>query len=382
MKFSIITICKNAEESIRRTMDSVLNQRYSNYEYIIIDGASEDGTVDILHSCSNPHIRITSESDRGISDAFNKGIEKSSGDILFFLNSGDYFIDDGVLEMVAADIEKNQADIYTYSITSMINPKSPENKKEGKFYWENFVVPHQGTFIKRKVFAEVGLYNENFKVRMDYDFFCRCYKAGKRFYCNPIVITHYDTNGLSSADKYLFEKEGLAVRLLYQDKVSADERVTIDFLADGRAIETAEYLKKIEDQKRLIEKDHKIIVAMYKWLQLLNGGYSPAEYFLHHHDCNVAIYGYGMLGKILRTELLDKGIIVSYVIDRNRDMKEEHSIEEPRIISWEDEWTSVDCIVVTPFYAYKEIKEKIRQEKGRFVVVSLEDILEDLKETC
>lgn len=373
MKFSIITICKNAADNIQRTVDSVLWQRFNDYEYIIIDGASDDGTVDIISSCISPCMKVTSEPDKGISEAFNKGIQKASGDVLFFLNSGDYFIRDDVLGMAAADIERNEADIYTYSVTSVLDPKWPESSKEGIFQWEKSLIPHQGTFFRKEVFMEIGLYNENYKARMDYDFMYRCRKAGKKIFFNPVTITHYDSNGISSTEKYLFEKEGLAIRLLYEDEIAVEEREIIDFLTGAKGGSETGYLEKIEGQRKLIEKDHKIMVAMFKWLMVVNGGCSLAEYFLRHNYHNVAIYGMGMLGKILHSELIGKQISVSYIIDRNTD------IGEMGIVSWDEQWEPVDCIVVTPFYAYKEIKNQIRREKGDFEVLSLEDILDDMK---
>lgn len=390
MKFSIITICKNASESIRRTMESVLQQKYDDYEYIVIDGASDDGTTDIAYSYLTPKVKIISEPDRGISDAFNKGIKVSAGDALFFLNSGDYFVNDNVLGRAADDMAEHRADIYTYAVANIVNHRFPENEEKGKVCWEKSLIPHQGTFVKRSVFEEIGLFNENFKIRMDYDFFYRCRRADKRFWCNPVVITYYDLNGISSADRYCFEKEGLAIRMLYDDRVDENEKEVVEFLTSevvkkehgkreteeeterkeaGKKENREEYQKVIMSQKASIEKIHKIMEVLSWWLQSVNNGWNPMEYFLHRGYHHVAIYGFGKLGKILWTELLRYGINVSYIIDRNIKG------EEMDIISWEDCWKPVDCIVVTPFYAYRNIREQIRREKGDYVVVSLEDVL-------
>ncbi|HCT91256.1 MAG TPA: hypothetical protein DF613_07745, partial [Lachnospiraceae bacterium] len=148
----------------------------------------------------------------------------------------------------------------------------------------------------------------------------------------------------------------------------------IDFLADmdgAEKTEGTEYLDRIRSQNDVIEKDHKIMMAMYRWLQLINEGRNPSDFFVRHGYHHVAIYGLGMLGKILRTGLLRKQIAVSYTIDQNPAM------EESDVINWKDEWKPVDCIVVTPFYEYETIKKRIRLEKGNFRVISLEDILLD-----
>lgn len=373
MKFSIITVCKNAEKSIQRTIGSVLQQNYDDYEYIIIDGASEDETVALACSYSNPRMKIISEPDRGISNAFNKGVKIASGEALLFLNSGDYFVDCNVLRMVAADMERYGADIHTYSISNEMDLQFPLDKKAGETCWEESLIPHQGTFVKKNVFEEVGLFNENLKIRMDYDFFCRCRKAGRKFHFTPIVIAHYDLNGISSKNKFCFEKEGLAIRLIYYDTVGKRDKEVMDFLTGGKESNISDYLEKISLQKQLIEKDHKIIVMMYRWLQLMNDGWDPSKYFVEQGYCNVAIYGFGMLGKVLHTVLLKKHISVPYVIDQNVEN------EEIGIVSWDAEWVPVDCIVITPFYMYSEIAERIRQEKGDFRMVSLEDVFESTR---
>lgn len=393
MKFSIITICKNASGSIRRTMESVLCQEYDDYEYIVIDGDSDDGTIDIAYSYSAPRVKIISEPDRGISDAFNKGIKNSIGDALFFLNSGDFFVNCNVLEKAADDMAEYKADIYTYAVANIINHRFPENEEKGKMCWERSLIPHQGTFVRRSVFEEVGLFNENFKIRMDYDFFYRCRKAGKRFWCNHDVITYYDLNGISSADKYRFEKEGLAIRMLYDDRVDESEKEVVGFLTrmnkvgeeeqGKRTMEEGveekgreqyessekEYRETIGSQKASIEKMYKIMQALNWWLQSVNSGWNPMEYFRRHDYHSVAVYGFGMLGKILCTELSRYRIDVAYIIDQN--IKKEGT----DIISWKDCWKPVDCIVVTPFYAYRDIREQIRKEKGDYVVISLEEVL-------
>jgi len=372
-------------------MESVLRQSYDDYEYIIIDGASDDGTADIVYSYSGPRVKMISEPDRGISDAFNKGIKISAGDVLFFLNSGDHFVNDSVLERTADDIAEHGADIYTYAVANIINLRFPENEEAGKVCWEKSLIPHQGTFVRREVFEEVGLFNENFKIRMDYDFFYRCRRAGKRFRCNPVAITYYDLNGISSVDRYCFEKEGLAVRMLYEDRVEESEKKVVEFLvgekeekeqgnreteerAGGKGTGEREgreenYQELIRSQKARIEKDRKKMEALCWWLRSVNNGWNPVEYFREHGYHSVAIYGFGMLGKILRMELIRYQIDVPYVIDRNANGG------ETDIISWEDCWKPVDCIVVTPFYVYRDIKEQIRRQKGDYVVVSLEEVL-------
>lgn len=366
MKFSIITICKDSEYNIKRTIESVLMQNLTEYEYIIIDGASKDKTLDIIFSYDKKKIQVYSEPDEGISDAFNKGIIKASGEFIIFLNSGDFFIKSNVLELVKNDIENNYADIYTYAITSLMFYSRPENIKNGFELWNESRIPHQATFVRKSVFEKIGLFNKYFKVRMDYDFFNRCKKSNFRFFCNPIIITYYDLNGISSTNHYLYEKEGLAVRLLYQDNIGISEKEGLERLIKIKKIQTNEEKQMYE----LIDKNTKIIQMMSKWINILQEGKTITQYFKIRNFTSVAIYGYGYLGKNLEKELKRYNIDVAYIIDQNK---------MDGVLSWEDNWGDADCIVVTPFYLYKEIYKKICQ-KGSYYIISFEELLFSIDE--
>lgn len=220
---SIVTICYNAEDTIAVTMNSILYQSYQNYEYIIIDGASADKTLEKINCLNNGKAQVYSEPDRGISDAFNKGIKKATGDYILFLNSGDYFLNADCLGQVADVLNNNSYDIVTFAVKSMYREKFPDDVAEGQRLWETSMVPHQGTFVKRSVFSQVGDFNECFKVRMDYDFFSRCCRKGCSFLCVPSEIVYYDANGISSNNHYLFEREGLVVRLLHNENIEEND---------------------------------------------------------------------------------------------------------------------------------------------------------------
>ena len=216
---SIVTICYNAESSITVTANSVLNQSYRDFEYIIIDGASTDRTREKINELNDGRIQVYSEPDRGISDAFNKGLKKATGEYILFLNSGDYFLTSNCLKQVADALKHNAYDIVTFSVKIASGEKIPKDECEGQECWETSMVPHQGTFVKKSVFDKVGCFNEYFRIRMDYDFFKRCKKNKCSFLCVPSEIVYYDINGISSNYRYLFEKEGLAIRLLYNEDI-------------------------------------------------------------------------------------------------------------------------------------------------------------------
>jgi glycosyltransferase involved in cell wall biosynthesis len=179
MKISIITICLNSEEFIRETIESVLSQNYSNIEYILIDGGSNDGTVEIIQSFSNNIEYFSSESDNGIYSAINKGLKVATGDVIGLLHAGDLLYDDNVLSNIQLFFSKNETDlIYGHSLVfgkkrdivvrENISPMYKNNLM--KFGW---FPSHQSIYFKATVFAKCGYYNENYKIAGDYEFLLR-----------------------------------------------------------------------------------------------------------------------------------------------------------------------------------------------------------------
>ena len=135
MKISIITVCKNAETTIEKTIQSVLSQSYKNIEYVVIDGASTDNTNALIKAYRNRISHYVSEIDHGIYNAMNKGIKFAKGDIVFFLNANDIFYDEFVLEKVAsvfskADIELLYGDVF---MTDGVSEKLVHNSHESRF---------------------------------------------------------------------------------------------------------------------------------------------------------------------------------------------------------------------------------------------------------
>ncbi len=228
MNISIITITYNNLVGLMKTVNSVLQQsQILNIEYIIIDGGSSDGTKEYLESLPQ-YVSWISEPDRGISHAFNKGIEKASGDMLLFLNSGDSFLDFDIIKNMLSDISNNPVDILSYKVQVSDKVFIPSTDNERKI-WKRCIEPHQGTFIKKTVFNEIGGFSEEYRIRMDYHFFARCKAMGYSFTYIPVTIVKYEPGGTSMIkdNRYRFWAEGMSIKFLYDLKLSFKDLLKI-----------------------------------------------------------------------------------------------------------------------------------------------------------
>lgn len=177
---SIITVVYNGEEYLEDTINSVLSQSYPNIEYIIIDGGSTDNTIEIIKKYESKIAKWISEKDNGISDAFNKGIKLSTGSLVGIINADDWYEPDAIKNIV--DRYKNDEIVLCGSI-KLYNNQARFNVKKStlKGIEKEMKIWHPGTFVPKSVYNKIGLYDENYKVLMDYDFVLRCRLAGIKF---------------------------------------------------------------------------------------------------------------------------------------------------------------------------------------------------------
>lgn len=205
-KISIITVCLNNLFGLKKTIQSIFDQEYSDYELLIIDGGSIDGTVEYIKEYSNIPVRFISEKDSGIYNAQNKGIKLSNGDFLFFLNAGDTFINNNVLNELSdyldSDFDIVYGDIYL-DVKRSMHIKRSYPDVIGYSYWSINSLCHQAVFIRKSLFNKYGLYNESYRFAADFEFFQRVwYIPGLKLKHAPIPITIYDMNGISAQPKY------------------------------------------------------------------------------------------------------------------------------------------------------------------------------------
>ncbi len=202
MLISIITINYNDKIGLENTIKSVQNQTFKNFEHIIIDGNSNDGSFDVIQRNIESFSYSISEPDSGIYNAMNKGIKVAKGEYLLFLNSGDTLYNSKVFENVALQIS-NQYEIYYGDVQRIYKNdikiiKSYDESLTFSFFVDS-AIAHQSAFIKKSLFAEIFYYNEDYKILADWEFLiCAICKHNVPYKHLGLTISNYDMNGISS----------------------------------------------------------------------------------------------------------------------------------------------------------------------------------------
>jgi|GEM_PF-215840 len=215
LRVSIITPTFNSAEFVADNIKSVLGQTYKNIEHVFIDGGSRDKTLSIIREM-DPAAKVLSEPDKGISDAFNKGLRLATGDIIAVLNSDDYYADDRVIEKVVGYFRQEDIKLL-YGKMRMINRENGELVfvygkpfDMGKML-RGFIIPHQAVFVRKEVHEEVGDFSLDYKIAMDYDFFMRAVRVYKpRFVDEEFAV--FRLGGLSSKHACLAQRENYIIK--------------------------------------------------------------------------------------------------------------------------------------------------------------------------
>jgi glycosyltransferase involved in cell wall biosynthesis len=207
MKVSIITVCYNSEKTIKDTIDSVLEQDYADIEYLIIDGKSSDGSLELIKSYGNRIDQLVSEKDQGMYDALNKGIQMAQGDLIGILNSDDFYTDETVIshvvaQMQAADADALYADLHYVDAKdiSIIKRYWKSGKyKAGKFL-KGWMPPHPTFFLKKSAYEKYGGFNLSLKSAADYELMLRMiHKEKVQLTYLPQVIVKMRMGGMSNS---------------------------------------------------------------------------------------------------------------------------------------------------------------------------------------
>lgn len=204
MKISMITVCYNSESTIRDTIESVLAQSYTDYEYIIVDGKSKDNTLEIVkeyESKFNGKLKYISEKDSGLYDAMNKGIKMAAGDIVGIINSDDIIASGDVFQTVVDKFEETNCDgVYSNLIIKDENlDKVVRRLKKGngnyKFGW---YPPHPTLYVKKNVYDQYGTFDIKYRIAADYDFMVRIMKNNVKLEYVNAVFTNMRAGGTST----------------------------------------------------------------------------------------------------------------------------------------------------------------------------------------
>lgn len=204
-KISVITVNYNDKQGLKKTIESVVNQCLKEFEFIIVDGGSTDGGKELIESYKDKIDYWVSEPDNGIYNAMNKGIKVAKGEFVIFMNSGDTFANSEILQKVENELV-NEFDIYYGDYnrvkTNSVRKKTYPEKLSFSFFYTGSL-SHQSTFIRRKLFDDIFLYNEEYKIASDWEFFVYaiCYKNIPYKYLK-MTISDFDFSGISSVDKF------------------------------------------------------------------------------------------------------------------------------------------------------------------------------------
>jgi glycosyltransferase involved in cell wall biosynthesis len=284
VKVSIITVCKNSENFIEKSIQSVISQTYRNIEYIIIDGASSDKTCELINKYSE-HINIfKSEQDHGLYQAMNKGISLASGDFLYFLNSDDYIFDDQVVSDVGNFIAANPKVEFVYGncetrsplgILSIHQPTKPENILDEMLVFGDFPI-QAAAFFKVDLFKKFGYFSQKYQIASDYEWYTRM--LSDRNVClsyYPRIISSFYRGGLSSNFRKVFP-EVWAI----QDRAAVYQS---DYWQKQRLIKLQELTIKTENLTKEVNLLAKNRQQLINFINIFN---SPFKRFQKTTDSN------------------------------------------------------------------------------------------------
>lgn len=263
MLLSIITINYNNALGLRKTVESVLTQSIHDFEYIVVDGASTDGSVEYLsNNCqlSTVNCKFISEADKGIYHAMNKGIRMASGEYVHFLNSGDWLVDNFVVENMLK-LLKSQSSIIDYGtkaieglypldilVGNVITVRPDGKVRYGKnntsqptaltFYWGT--IEHTSAYIRRALFDTIGMYDEQLKIVSDWKWYLDAVvNHSVKVAFADMYVSYFDSTGISSMNKLLDKQER---RKVLEDALPA--AILADYDKYHFAIEQHERIKK------------------------------------------------------------------------------------------------------------------------------------------
>lgn len=335
MKVTIITICLNNKFDIERTITSITDQSNCEKEYIVVDGGSNDGTIDILEKNYKAGIidKIVSERDKGRYDAMNKGIALSTGDLIGFLNAGDWY-EPNVLQRIAMEYDGCSDVIYGKTIHySKDEVKEIKECRPISELFNGMVFGHPSSFFSRSALSRIGLYDDSYRIAGDYEWFLRCYYSAGRFQYVDMNVANFKWGGISTLRDGLTAFERIKCKLNFADKPGMRESILSDF---------AELPFELLKEKRNINPH---CIADEIRASCLN-------------DNRVAIYGYGYMGHLIEEVCHSCQIGIDFITDKK--IKSDHEVSDKGYPLFEV--SKLDEYHGTVIIAVKEIDEHYPEE--------------------
>nr|WP_067063015.1 glycosyltransferase family 2 protein [Mucilaginibacter sp. L294] len=211
---SIITVVYNAASTLEQTITSVLGQSYSNIQYIVIDGGSTDGSVDLITKYSDRIAYWISEPDSGIYDAMNKGLKIANGELIGIINSDDWYESDAVVTMVEAFQTHPLTDIF-HGILRFIGSNEQLQHVAGHpvTFLKTGMIEHPTCFVRSNLYRKLGFFDKTYRAAADYEFVNRALKNGAKFRFIEKIIANFRAGGITSTENSA--QEELAIKYRY-----------------------------------------------------------------------------------------------------------------------------------------------------------------------
>ncbi|WP_418184850.1 glycosyltransferase family 2 protein [Aliarcobacter vitoriensis] len=350
-KITVVTVTYNAEQYLEQTIKSVIEQDYPNIEYIVIDGASSDGTVDIIKKYEKYITYWISEPDSGIYDAMNKGIDVATGEWINFMNAGDSFALNNVLNKI---FSKTYNSDVLYSNSYYVNKDfqvigEHEVKELESFFTSEMPFIHQSTFIKKNIISK-SIFRTDYKLASDFDLFCKLYIQKYKFeYLPNVKIAKFLVGGIHTFNMVKYTSEALNSLITeYSDT---------EFLINNLSV-----IKSFEKYSN---------ESLNLFPTILSSVLLNIEKTINSYN-KVALYGYGLFGRLIYSQYFDK---INLIIDKSISNK---NIHLPIVNLQNIKNYDFDVILISLINKEKSVIEDLIKNgipRDKIIYINLKDIL-------
>ena len=287
IKYTVVTVTYNCITTIERTIKSVIAQTYDNLEYIIIDGQSEDGTVDIISKYQEFLSFFVSEPDSGIYDAMNKAIAHATGDYLIFMNGDDYFYGTDVFQRISGYCTGENIVIGQEYFGSRVSEIPDMSDGRSPFY--GIFYPHQATFSPIKAYREIGVFDLDYKISADFEWMCRAIDTGIKVDWVPEIVSVYTIGGVSAGLKCMADEISISKRYLQKN---GQEKLIDEMINNTKGRAKGVVMRNImsddsyQDYVRYVYKD---VLKLNSEVQLWGAGFVADYYINSLNDCDICV---------------------------------------------------------------------------------------------